>query len=115
MRISDWSSDVCSSDLMRLGAYPCILKEGTRVRDIYATPSISERHRHRYEVNINYREVLERAGLLFSGLSPDGELPEIVEIPSHPWFVVVQVHPELKSKRSEEQTSEIQHIMRSTY
>jgi CTP synthase len=83
---------------MRLGAYPCILKEGTRVRDIYGADSISERHRHRYEVNINYREVLEKAGLLFSGLSPDGELPEIVEIPSHPWFVGVQFHPELKSK-----------------
>jgi CTP synthase len=83
---------------MRLGAYPCILKEGSRVRDIYGADSISERHRHRYEVNINYREVLEKAGLLFSGLSPDGELPEIVEIPSHPWFVGVQFHPELKSK-----------------
>jgi CTP synthase len=83
---------------MRLGAYPCILKEGTRLRDIYGADSISERHRHRYEVNINYREVLEKAGLLFSGLSPDGELPEIVEIPSHPWFVGVQFHPELKSK-----------------
>ena len=90
-----------ASDLggtMRLGAYPCILKDGTRVRDIYGTEAISERHRHRYEVNINYRAVLERAGLLFSGLSPDGELPEIVELPSHPWFVGVQFHPELKSK-----------------
>ncbi|MGF1631140.1 MAG: CTP synthase [Kiloniellaceae bacterium] len=90
-----------ASDLggtMRLGAYPCLLKEGTRVREIYGTDAISERHRHRYEVNINYREVLEQAGLLFSGLSPDGELPEIVELPSHPWFVGVQFHPELKSK-----------------
>ena len=83
---------------MRLGAYPCVLKPGTKVREIYGTDAISERHRHRYEVNINYREVLEKAGLLFSGLSPDGELPEIVEIPSHPWFVGVQFHPELKSK-----------------
>ncbi|WP_340119078.1 CTP synthase [Pelagibius sp. 7325] len=83
---------------MRLGAYPCLLKEGTRVREIYGSDAISERHRHRYEVNINYRETLEKAGLLFSGLSPDGELPEIVEIPSHPWFVGVQFHPELKSK-----------------
>jgi CTP synthase len=83
---------------MRLGAYPCTLKEGTRVRDIYGADAISERHRHRYEVNINYREALEQAGLLFSGLSPDGVLPEIVELPSHPWFVGVQFHPELKSK-----------------
>ncbi len=83
---------------MRLGAYPCVLKQGSRVRDIYGCDSISERHRHRYEVNINYREVLEKAGLLFSGLSPDGELPEIVEIPAHPWFIGVQFHPELKSK-----------------
>jgi len=90
-----------ASDLggtMRLGAYPCVLKEGSRVRDIYGADAISERHRHRYEVNINYREVLEKAGLLFSGLSPDGELPEIVELPSHPWYVGVQFHPELKSK-----------------
>jgi CTP synthase len=83
---------------MRLGAYPCTLKEGTRVRDIYGADAISERHRHRYEVNINYREALEQAGLLFSGLSPDGVLPEIVELPSHPWFIGVQFHPELKSK-----------------
>jgi CTP synthase len=83
---------------MRLGAYPCVLREGTRVRTIYDSESISERHRHRYEVNINYREVLEQAGLVFSGLSPDGVLPEIVELPSHPWFVGVQFHPELKSK-----------------
>jgi CTP synthase len=75
-----------------------VLTEGTKVREIYGTDAISERHRHRYEVNINYREALEKAGLLFSGLSPDGELPEIVEIPSHPWFVGVQFHPELKSK-----------------
>ena len=60
--------------------------------------NIQERHRHRYEVNINYRERLEQAGLLFSGLSPDGELPEIVELPQHPWFIGVQYHPELKSK-----------------
>ena len=83
---------------MRLGAYPCVLLENSTVGRIYGVPEIHERHRHRYEVNINYREVLERAGLLFSGLSPDGELPEIVEIPSHPWFIGVQFHPELKSK-----------------
>jgi len=83
---------------MRLGAYPCLLQEGSKVRDIYGTAEISERHRHRYEVNINYREVLEKAGMVFSGLSPDGELPEIIELLEHPWFVGVQFHPELKSK-----------------
>jgi CTP synthase len=83
---------------MRLGAYPCSLTLGSRVHEIYGKADISERHRHRFEVNIDYRERLEKAGLLFSGLSPDGVLPEIVEIPDHPWFVGVQFHPELKSK-----------------
>ncbi len=83
---------------MRLGAYDCDLREGTRVHDIYGTSSISERHRHRYEVNINYRDRLEAAGLTFSGLSPDATLPEIVELRDHPWFIGVQFHPELKSK-----------------
>ncbi|GEO81869.1 CTP synthase [Pararhodospirillum oryzae] len=83
---------------MRLGAYPCQLIPGSRVREIYGTEMISERHRHRYEVNIDYKERLEAAGLLFSGLSPDGVLPEIVEIPGHSWFVGVQFHPELRSK-----------------
>ncbi len=84
---------------MRLGAYPCKLSEGSRAFDIYSrVPSISERHRHRYEVNINYRDRLEEAGVRFSGMSPDDMLPEIVEIPGHPWFMGVQFHPELKSK-----------------
>ena len=83
---------------MRLGAYPCVLHQDSRVGQVYGTAEISERHRHRYEVNINYRELLENAGLRFSGMSPDGELPEIIEIPSHPWFIGVQFHPELKSK-----------------
>ena len=83
---------------MRLGAYDCDLAEESQVSGIYGNGRISERHRHRYEVNINYREVLETAGLRFSGLSPDGELPEIVENPTHPWFIGVQFHPELKSK-----------------
>ena len=83
---------------MRLGAYPCTLKQGSRVHEIYSDIEISERHRHRYEVNTNYREVLEKAGMKFSGMSPDGILPEIIEIPDHPWFVGVQFHPELKSK-----------------
>jgi CTP synthase len=83
---------------MRLGAYQAVLAPGSRVAEIYNATTISERHRHRYEVNINYKERLERKGLRFSGMSPDGALPEIVEIPEHPWFVGVQYHPELKSK-----------------
>jgi CTP synthase len=83
---------------MRLGAYEAVLSEGSRVAAIYGTERISERHRHRYEVNVSYKERLERAGLKFSGMSPDGVLPEIVELPDHPWFVGVQYHPELKSR-----------------
>jgi CTP synthase len=84
---------------MRLGAYPAILAEGSLVRRIYGgEPEISERHRHRYEVNVNFKDRLEATGMRFSGMSPDGVLPEIVEIPRHPWFVGVQYHPELKSK-----------------
>jgi len=83
---------------MRLGAYDCDLVAGTRVADIYGAKQISERHRHRYEVNINYREQLEAQGVVFSGLSPDKALPEIIELADHPWFVGVQFHPELKSK-----------------
>lgn len=83
---------------MRLGAYPARLETGSLVAEAYGVDQISERHRHRYEVNIDYRAVLEEAGLRFSGLSPDGVLPEIVEIPTHPWFVGVQFHPELKSR-----------------
>jgi len=83
---------------MRLGAYDCTVEAGSRVHEIYGATEIDERHRHRYEVNINYREVLENAGLKFSGLSPDGELPEIAELEDHPWYIGVQFHPELKSK-----------------
>jgi CTP synthase len=83
---------------MRLGAYPCVLQPGSLVRSIYDAARISERHRHRYEVNIRYKPILEENGLLFSGMSPDGMLPEIVELPGHPWFVGVQFHPELKSR-----------------
>ena len=83
---------------MRLGAYDCTLANGSRTAGIYGRRDISERHRHRYEVNINYRGVLENSGMRIAGLSPDGELPEIVERPEHPWFVGVQFHPELKSK-----------------
>ena len=83
---------------MRLGAYVAKLEAGSRVADIYGAEEISERHRHRYEVNTRYRDKLEGAGLVFSGTSPDGLLPEIVEIPGHAWFVGVQYHPELKSR-----------------
>ncbi|MFO1036588.1 MAG: CTP synthase [Geminicoccaceae bacterium] len=86
---------------MRLGAYPCLLEEGSLARQIYGDAEISERHRHRYEVNINYKPTLESVGLRFSGMSPDGRLPEIIELPSHPWFVGVQFHPELKSRPME--------------
>src|ERR1700761_1676319 len=101
MRGNELEQRTHSGDLggtMRLGAYPCHTLEDTRARAIYGEAEISERHRHRYEVNINYRSALEEAGLRFSGLSPDGQLPEIVEIPDHPWYVGVQFHPELKSK-----------------
>ncbi len=83
---------------MRLGAYPAKLAHNSLVAGIYGEDNISERHRHRYEVNVGYREPLEKGGLLFSGMSPDGALPEIVERPDHPWFIGVQFHPELKSK-----------------
>ena len=84
---------------MRLGAYPCVLQPGSLAAAVYGgAEAISERHRHRYEVNINYRPVLEQAGLRFSGMSPDGRLPEMVELPGHPWFMGVQFHPELKSR-----------------
>jgi CTP synthase len=83
---------------MRLGAYEAKLLEGSRVAQIYGTTEISERHRHRYEVNIEYRERLEAAGLVFSGMSPDGVLPEVIEYRDHPWFIGVQYHPEYKSR-----------------
>jgi CTP synthase len=83
---------------MRLGAYPAKLTRGSRVADIYATTDISERHRHRYEVNTAYKGRLEQRGMRFSGMSPDGVLPEIIEYADHPWFIGVQFHPELKSR-----------------
>jgi CTP synthase len=83
---------------MRLGAYECRNMPGSMAADIFGTDTVYERHRHRYEVNINYREKLEEAGLKIVGLSPDGKLPEIVELEGHPWFIGVQFHPELKSK-----------------
>jgi CTP synthase len=83
---------------MRLGAFEAALKPGSKIAGIYGATRISERHRHRYEVNTRYRERLEKAGMSFAGMSPDGLLPETVEYPDHPWFIGVQYHPELKSK-----------------
>jgi CTP synthase len=105
--ITEWMSEeglqqrAADGDLggtMRLGAYPAVLDGNSVVRSIYGEDEISERHRHRYEVNIHYRDALEKTGLVFSGMSPDGQLPEIVERPDHPWFIGVQFHPELKSR-----------------
>ena len=94
---------------LRLGAYPCVLKKGSLAEKLYGTNEISERHRHRYEVNNDYREVLEKHGMSLCGLSPDSrivemiEIPasrivEMIEIPAHPWFIATQAHPELKSR-----------------
>ena len=83
---------------LRLGAYPCVLKEGSLAYRLYGTKEISERHRHRYEVNNDYREVLEENGMSLCGLSPDNRIVEMIEIPSHPWFIATQAHPELKSR-----------------
>jgi len=83
---------------MRLGAYPCVIKEGTLAHRLYGVTEISERHRHRWEVNNAYREQLSGKGLVFSGLSPDGDLVEIIELPGHPYFIAGQFHPELKSR-----------------
>ena len=92
------SRDDDKGGTMRLGAYDAVLKDGSRVAAAYGSTQIEERHRHRYEVDVKYREALENAGLCFSGMSPDGKLPEIVEWKDHPWFIGVQFHPELKSK-----------------
>ncbi len=83
---------------LRLGAYDCVFNKDSKIAQIYGQLNISERHRHRYEVNINYKEKLEQIGLVFSGLSPDGILPETIEYNDHPWFIGVQYHPELKSQ-----------------
>jgi CTP synthase len=83
---------------MRLGAYPCVLQPGSRTAEAYGTTQISERHRHRWEFNPEYRDRLQAAGLFFAGSSPDGRLAEVIELPSHPFFVASQFHPEFKSK-----------------
>ena len=104
--ISEWNKDgktIKGTDknlggTMRLGLYEAKLKENSLIKRIYKSKSIKERHRHRYEVNINYKEQFEKNGLIFSGLSPDNKLPEIIELKNHPWFVAVQFHPEFKSR-----------------
>jgi len=83
---------------MRLGAYDCTIKENTLANEVYGKTNISERHRHRFEYNNEYRKNLEEAGLIVSGTSPDGRLVEIVEVPKHPYFIAAQFHPELKSR-----------------
>src|SRR5699024_2360775 len=83
---------------MRLGKYPCVLAEGTRSRSLYGTGEISERHRHRFEFNNDYRKDMQDQGLVLAGLSPNGRLVEIVELADHPWFVGAQFHPEFKSR-----------------
>ena len=83
---------------LRLGAYPCILEKNSKAYELYHTEEITERHRHRYEVNNDYREALQSNGMLLSGLSPDGKIVEMIEIPNHPWFIATQAHPELKSR-----------------
>jgi len=83
---------------MRLGAYPCRLTRGSRAAEIYGQPEVSERHRHRYEVSNTYRDLFVQNGMRLSGLSPDGQLVEIIELPAHPWFIGCQFHPELQSR-----------------
>lgn len=92
------SKDADLGGTMRLGAYPCTIKAGSLAAKIYGTTNITERHRHRYEVNMAYAEDLAKHGVVFSGLSPDGKLPEIVEIKGHPFFIAVQFHPEFTSR-----------------
>ena len=104
--MSEWTKDGklmkgTDKDLggtMRLGSYEARLKKDTKISKIYKSLKIEERHRHRYEVNINYREDFEKKGMIFSGFSPDHKLPETVELKDHPWFIGVQFHPEFKSR-----------------
>jgi CTP synthase len=83
---------------LRLGSYPCVLDTSSKAYELYGTKTIHERHRHRYEVNNDYRSVLTEKGMKLSGLSPDGRIVEMIELPDHPWFVATQAHPELKSR-----------------
>ena len=86
---------------LRLGAYPCVLDKTSKAYELYGKENISERHRHRYEVNNDYREVLTKKGMVLSGLSPDGRIVEMIELKDHPFFVATQAHPEFKSRPDE--------------
>ncbi|MFO8239661.1 MAG: CTP synthase [Dissulfuribacterales bacterium] len=97
-KIQKRDKDTDMGGTMRLGAYPCRLVRGSKAHAAYGITQISERHRHRYEFNNSYRKALEDAGISFAGLSPNGELVEIIEIPQHPWFLACQFHPEFKSR-----------------
>ena len=92
------SEEIEKGGTLRLGSYPCSIKAGTKMEACYGASLIHERHRHRYEFNNEYREEMERAGLVISGTSPDGRLVEAIELPGHPFFVGVQFHPEFKSR-----------------
>ena len=92
------SGDIDKGGTLRLGAYPCLVKPGTRLSECYGETLISERHRHRYEFNNDYRDILQEKGLVISGTSPDGRLVETVELPDRPFYVGVQYHPEFKSR-----------------
>ena len=83
---------------LRLGSYPCVLDKASKAYGLYGETTIYERHRHRYEVNNDYRTVLTKCGMMLSGLSPDGRIVEMIELPGHPWFIATQAHPELKSR-----------------
>ena len=83
---------------MRLGSYPCKIKKGTKLHEAYGKDEIEERHRHRYELNNDFRKQLGEAGMVFSGIYPEADLVEVIEIPDHPWFLAVQYHPEFKSR-----------------
>lgn len=83
---------------LRLGAYPCVLDKDSKAYEVYGTTEISERHRHRYEVNNDYRATLTEHGMKLCGTSPDGRIVEMIELPDHPWFIATQAHPELKSR-----------------
>ena len=98
-RVEQRDEDDEKGGTMRLGSYPCRVEPGSQIANIYGGErEINERHRHRFEVNVNYRQRLEDAGMWFSGMSPDKRLPEIVELRDHPWYIGVQFHPELKSR-----------------
>jgi CTP synthase len=96
--MADQTADGAKGGTMRLGLYPCDLRPGSRAAEAYGVDEVSERHRHRLEFNNRFRDVLGDAGMVFSGLSPDGRLVEIAELPGHPWFVGTQFHPEFKSR-----------------